>query len=191
MALMDSEADHAREYERLRAELADFVLDALATRMAAGEDPRLGKALTDAIDRRVDQAVAERLGAVEWPDPEAFADQVIAAAGSRGGNVGDGAGTTRRRTAEEPSRSTRSGNRSRGWSRTQIGILAVIVLAILAVGLYFFLRGAPAPVRTETRGDVTFIEPTPDGATNAQLPPANGAAPAPAAPGQNLQGPTP
>ncbi len=47
---MDDEADAAREYDRLRAELADFVLNALAERMAQGQQPQLSQALVEAYD---------------------------------------------------------------------------------------------------------------------------------------------
>ena len=178
---MDSEADYAREYERLRAELADFVLNAVAEQMASGERPELSQKLAEAIDRRVDEAVAARLAQADWPDPDSFADQVLAAAAGRGGG---GDYRPRARKSEDVRRPARKPAASGGFTRVQAIILGIIVLGIAAALIYFFFLRTPAPVRTETRGNVTFIEPTPDGATNVQQPPANGVAP-PAAPQGN------
>ena len=47
---MDEDTDAAREYERLRAELAEFVLEVLSERIATGKEPELSQALIDAID---------------------------------------------------------------------------------------------------------------------------------------------
>src|SRR5690348_7915788 len=98
------ESDYAREYERLRAELTDFVVDALAQRVASGEQPELSKALVEAIDRRVNAAIDARLANIEWPDPDAFADQVIAAAGGRSGALARGEGASVRRSVDSGAR---------------------------------------------------------------------------------------
>jgi hypothetical protein len=172
---MDSEADHAREYERLRAELADFVLDALAQRAAAGEQPQLSQALVEAIDRRVDQAVAARLSEVEWPDPDAFADQVIAAAGAHPSR--DSEARPRSRTADDV-RPSRRPTPARSFSPVQLWLLAIIGLMIVAGLTYYLLSRGGGGTQEKVVNNVTFVEPTPDG-VNAQTPPANGAAPAP------------
>jgi hypothetical protein len=105
---MDDGAEASREYERLRAELADFVLDALKERIAAGEEPRLSQALTEAIDKRVDAAVQDRLARATWPDPEDFAEAVIEAAGGRS-PAGDRAAATLNRTRGAGGKSRSSG----------------------------------------------------------------------------------
>lgn len=172
---MDNEADYAREYERLRAELADFVVNAVAEQMASGERPELSQKLVEAIDRRVEEAVTARLAQAEWPDPDAFADQVLAAAAGRGGGE---AYRARPRSIDDARRPTRKApGKSGGFTRVQAILLGLILVGIIAAAVYFLFLRTPAPVRTETRGNVTFIEPTPDGATNVQQPPANGVAP--------------
>ena len=195
---MDGEAEAAGEYERLRAELADFIVDALAQRMAAGEQPELSRALAEAIDRRVDEAVSARLGRVDWPDPDAFADSVIAAAAGRSGAGGSGGGEnfrprSRRSDEDGPDRSRRDlPPRSRRMSGGKIGLIAIVSILLVAAAAYFLLRGwSGSDVKTQTVGNVTFIEPTPDGSGNLPQPPGNAAAPTSAGTVQNVQGPTP
>jgi hypothetical protein len=189
---MDDEADAAREYDRLRAELADFVLDALAERIAAGHEPELSQALVDAIDRRVDHALAARVGNAEFPDPDAFADSVIAAAAGRSGG-GDryGAASTRARRNSEGDRGDRSEPRSRGLGGGKIALIALLGIAILAAAGYFLLRGGSTPGTNTVVMNVATntMEPTPDGAANAQQPPPGGtAAPTSAGAPENVQG---
>lgn len=179
----DNEADHAAEGERLRAELAEFVLDALAQRAASGEQPQLAQAIADAIDRRVEQAVAARVGQVQFPDPDSFADQVIAAAAARGFGGGEPP-RLRARSGEEPSVRRSSGMAIGNFSRLHIILISIIVVIIGALATYFVLNRGGAPTRSETVNNVTFItpEPTPDGGSNVVLPPpTNGAEPAPPA----------
>ncbi len=190
---MDDEADAAREYERLRAELADFVLDALAERIAAGQEPRLSQALVEAIDRRVDEAVAARIGRTEWPDPDAFADSVIAAAAGRGG---DGAAARARRADPAPPRSRREPPpREPRLKRGHWIMLALIAVAIIAAATYFFLNRTSGPVKTESSVNgvdvITFAPPEGNGANAQQPPPGNASAPTSAGAVQNVQGPTP
>jgi hypothetical protein len=190
---MDDEADAAREYDRLRAELADFVLDALAERIAAGHEPELSQALVDALDRRVDHALAARVGNAEFPDPDAFADSVIAAAAGRSGG-GDryGAASTRARRNSEGDRGDRSEPRSRGLGGGKIALIALLGIAILAAAAYFLWPRSSTPTATNTQvmNLVTnTMEPTPDGAANAQQPPPGGtAAPTSAGAPENVQG---
>lgn len=191
---MADEAEAAGEYERLRAELADFVMDALAERIAAGGQPRLSQALVEAIDRRVDEAVAARLASAEWPDPDAFADSVIAAAAGRGG--GEEARPRGRRIAgSSTSTGRREPPRSRRMSNGQIMLIALVAVAVVAAAAYFFLRSWNAPATNTVVMNVQGgnIEPTPDGGTNVQqLPPGNvAAAPVPANPVQNVPGQNP
>jgi len=194
---MDDEADAAREYDRLRAELADFVLDAVARRVAEGGQPELSRALTEAIERRVDEAVSARLGKVEWPDPDAFADSVITAAAARGGN---GAGD---RIETSASRARRSGEsrsapprRGRRMSAGQWALIALIGIAALAALAYFVTQGRDLTTNSATNSFIVntatgVIEPTPDGAANAQQPPASGAAPTSAGADVNTAGQVP
>lgn len=175
---MDDEADHAREYERLRAELADFVLGALGERVASGEQPQLSQVLADAIDRRVDEAVAARIGKIKWPDPDEFADRVIAAIDARG--VVDGERPRARNADEAPTRRT-APLKVGTYSRLQLILLAVIGVVIVAAIAYFILNRTVPQTTSETRNGVVFnrempAEPTPDGGSNVILPPpANGA----------------
>jgi len=172
---MDDEAEAAREYDRLRAELADFVLDALSERMARGDQPRLSQALAEAIDRRVDEAVSARLGRVEWPDPDGFADAVIAAAAGRAGAERQEGARARRgeRVDERP-----AAPRKRRLGAGQIALLALLGLGIIAAATLLFLRGwNQADTNTVVMNVQTnTLEPTPDGAANAQQPPVNAAA---------------
>lgn len=188
---MDGEAEAAGEYERLRAELADFIVDALAQRMAAGEQPELSRALIEAIDRRVDEAVSARLASVEWPDPDAFADSVIAAAAGRGASDVDRP-RSRRIVEESAGRSRRDPPPPRRLSNGRIAVIALIGILAVAAAAYFLLRGwSGSGVTTQTVGNVTFIEPTPDGSANVLQPPGNAAAPTSAGTVQNVQGPNP
>lgn len=151
---MDDDADAVREYERLRAELAEFVMGVLAERLAAGEEPKLSQALIDAIDRRVEDAVAARLGS---------------------GAIAE---------SEQPSRPTRRRQPAEApwFMRWRVAIVSAVVLAVLATAAFFYLNRTTAPTRTQTYNgiEVITVEPTPDG-LNAQQPPANGAVPANAA----------
>jgi hypothetical protein len=191
---MDDEADAAREYDRLRAELADFVLDALAERMAQGQQPQLSQALVEAIDRRVEEAVAARVGRAEWPDPDSFADSVIAAAAGRAGASGDrgeGSAAKARRTGGDEERGARSQpRRPRRLTSGQIGLLALLGIAIIAAAGYFMMRAWNSPTTNTVVMNVqgNMIEPTPDGGANAQLPPAGTAAPTSAGAPENVQG---
>jgi hypothetical protein len=193
---MDGEAEAAGEYERLRAELADFLVNALAERMAAGEQPELSRALAEAIDRRVDQAVSARLASVEWPDPDAFADSVIAAAAGRGG-VSSAAGSEgarpRSRRADEDGgdRHRPQPTRERNMNAGKIGLIALVALALVAAAAYFLLRNSPTGATNTVVMNVqtNSIEPTPDGSGALQT--GNAAAPTSAGADQNVQGPTP
>ncbi|HEY0114486.1 MAG TPA: hypothetical protein VGB54_02085 [Allosphingosinicella sp.] len=190
---MDGEADAAREYERLRAELADFVVDALAQRMAAGEQPELSQALIEAIDRRVDQAVSARLAQAEWPDPDAFADSVIAAAAGRSDGAGDGDRARSRRSDEDRyARSHRDSPKAK-MTAGRIGLIALIGILVIAAATYFLLRGWSSPASNTVVMNVqtNSIEPTPDGSANALQPPGNAAAPTSAGTAQNVQGQIP
>ena len=191
---MDDEADAAREYDRLRAELADFVLDALAERVAQGQQPQLSQALVEAIDRRVEEAVAARIHRSEWPDPDSFADSVIAAAAGRAGTSGDRieGSTARRRSSAGDDRGNRSEpRRPRRLTPGQIGIVALLSIAIVAAAAFFLLRAWNNPTTNTVVMNVqtNTLEPTPDGAANAQQPPAGGAAaPTSAGAPENVQG---
>ena len=178
----DNDADHAVESERLRAELAEFVLDALAQKAASGEQPQLAQAIAEAIDRRVEQAVAARIGQVQFPDPDSFADQVIAAAGARGFGDGEPIRTRARSYGEETPARRGAPLRVGNFTRLQIILMFIIGAAIVAGITYLLLNRNSTPTRSETVNNVTFItpEPTPDGGSNVVLPPpANGAEPAP------------
>jgi hypothetical protein len=191
---MDDEANAAREYDRLRAELAEFVLDALAERMAKGQQPELSQALVEAIDRRVEQAVAVRVGSVEFPDPDAFADSVIAAAAGRssGGDRYDASSARARRNSEGDVRGRAEPQRSRTLSGGQKALIALIGVAVLAVAAYFLYRALTTPATNTQVFNVTAngIEPTPDGASNAQQPPPPGGTATPGSAGapENVQG---
>lgn len=170
---MSDEADAAREYDRLRAELAEFVLQALSEQIAAGQQAQLSQALVDAIDRRVDEAVAARLAAVEWPDPDAFAESVIAAAG--GGRVPDAARRRSpiRREAEAPAR------RISG----RMVMAGIAGIALVALATFLVLRGWSGPTNTVVMNAQTKqIETPPAPAENVPQPVANEAVPLPAPP---------
>jgi hypothetical protein len=194
---MDGEADAAGEYERLRAELADFVVDALAQRMAAGEQPELSRALADAIDRRVDEAVSARLASAEWPDPDSFAESVLAAAAGRGGGAASGGGESfrprpRRSDDDFADRSRRDPPKARGMSAGKMGLIALVAIAVAAALAFYLLTRATPTTRTETFNGVNMIyEPTPDGSNVLQPPPGNAAVPTSAGSVQNVQGPLP
>jgi hypothetical protein len=191
---MDDEADAAREYDRLRAELADFVLDALAERVAQGQQPQLSQALVEAIDRRVEEAVAARVARSEWPDPDSFADSVIAAAAGRAGTSGDrmeSSSSKARRPSEDERGARAQPGRSRRLTSGQIGLLTLLGIAIIGVAAFLMWRAWNSPTTNTVVMNVqgNSIEPTPDGAANAQLPPAGGtAAPTSAGAPENVQG---
>lgn len=142
---MDGDAEVARELERLRAELMDFIVDGLADRMASGDHPRLSAALTDAIGRRVDQAVSQRMADAEWPDPERFADAVLAAAAGRAG-AGPGAGAGRDEDAGAPRRPRPDeGARDRRplpvpRSPLQLALAGLLALGIIAALTWFAMN---------------------------------------------------
>jgi hypothetical protein len=161
-----------------------------STPWRSAQQPELNQALVEAIDRRVDEAVKERLGRVEWPDPDAFADAVIAAARGRAGS-GDGSESYRARPRGG------DGPRGRAPAKRRLGsgqIAAIVLGAILliAAATYFLLRNWNGPESNTVVMNVqtNSIEPTPDGA-NMLLPPGNAAAPTSAGAAQNIQGPTP
>ena len=190
---MDGEADATREYDRLRAELADFVLDALAERIASGQQPELSQKLVEAIDRRVEQAVAARVSKAEFPDPDSFADSVIAAAAGRsgGGERYDASSARAPRNSEGNPRSRSDNQPSRKLSGGQKALIALIGVAVLAVAAYFLYRSLTTPTTNTQVFNVTAnaIEPTPDGASNAQQPPPGGTAtPGSAGAPENVQG---
>jgi hypothetical protein len=193
MASMDGEADAAGEYERLRAELADFVLDALAQRIAAGEQPQLSQALVEAIDRRVDEAVSARLAQAQWPDPDGFADSVIAAAAGRGGaRAANGESGRPRGPRADELRPRREPLKARG-NALKIGLIALVGIAIVAAAAFFLLRGLNGPVtNTVVMNVANGLEPTPDGGAGNVVPaPGNVAAPTSAGAAQNVQAPAP
>jgi hypothetical protein len=157
---MDDGAEASREYERLRAELADFVLNALAERIASGKEPRLSDALVEAIDRKVDAAVEERLTRSKWPDPDAFARDVLAAAGAQGSGGGERppASASRPRSGETRSRNTASGKstaRSTKLTNLQIALFTLIGIAIVAVITTFVLRNMSGTGTTMVRNQQT------------------------------------
>jgi len=182
---MDGDADAARELERLRAELTEFVVDALGERMAIGEQPELSARLVEAIDRRVDQAVANRMADAEWPDPERFAEAVLAAAAGKSVDA-ESLRSTRGAGAPAP--------RRRGVTPLQLGLLLLGAIILTAALTYFILRSlgdgttttnvaapaGPDPVIYDTNGQQLPGD-------NLQLPPPNSTATAP----ENAQGPTP
>ncbi len=134
---MDDQTDAAREYERLRAELAEFVLEILSERIATGKEPELSQALIDAIDRRVDAAVDERLGKL------GPADATRPAAARRSTPV--------RRNTPEPN------------NRFRLILLAAIGAAALVAIVFLVIRYLPAgPTNTTTRtgagNDTTVIQ---------------------------------
>ena len=181
---MDGDAEVARELERLRTELLEFVVDALGERMANGDYPELSERLAEAIDRRVDEAVARRVSAAEWPDADRFVDEVLAAAGERSGDAGPV------RAARRPASSRRR------LSNLHLGLIMLVAVLLTAAATYFVLQGwsggttmtnvaapiAPDPVVYDANG--VQIE-----GGNAAA--GNTAAPPPANTVQNTQGPTP
>jgi hypothetical protein len=195
---MDDETDAAREYDRLRAELADFVMDALAQRVAEGQQPQLSQALVEAIDRRVDQALSERIGRVEWPDPDAFADSVIAAAAARGGGGGGGdrietSATRARRNSEGRSTYRDPPERERRMGAASWLLIGALAVGVIVAAIFLLPRFFSAPTNTVVMNvAANAIEPTPDGAANAQQPPpANSAVPTSAGADVNMAGQTP
>jgi hypothetical protein len=188
---MDDEADAAGEYARLRAELADFVLDALAERIAEGRQPELSQAQVVAIDRRVEQAVSARVGRAEFPDPDAFADSVIAAAAGRSGSDRYDSSPARSRRGSEGERSRSEPRATRRLSGGQKAMIALLGIAIVAATAFFLLRAWSTPTTNTVVMNVATntLEPTPDGAANAQQPPPGGtAAPTSAGAPENVQG---
>jgi hypothetical protein len=165
---MDDGAEASREYERLRAELADFVLSALAERIAAGQEPRLSEALVEAIDRRVDAAVEERLARSQLPDPDTFADEVLAAAARRGGGDRPAASADRPRSDSVRSRAGGSGKASARSSRltnVQMLLFALIGIAIVAVITIFVLRSMSGTGTTMVKNEQAnqFVPEQPNG----------------------------
>lgn len=123
---MDDQTDAAREYERLRAELAEFVLEVLSERIATGKEPELSQALVDAIDRRVDAAIDDRLGKL------GPADATRPAAARRS--------TSAKRSAPEPN------------NRFKLILLAALGAAALVAIVFVVIRYLPAgPTNTTTR----------------------------------------
>ena len=179
---MNGDAEAARELDRLRTELLEFVVDALGEGMANGDYAELSERLVEAIDRRVDQAVAARLADTDWPDPDRFVDDVLAAAGGRSGEI-------------EPSRTARRPAPSRRGGLTNLHIALTMLAAVVltATVTYFVLQRwsgttttnvvspAPEPIIMDTNG--VQIEP-------GNLTEGNTVAP-PASSSQNAQGPTP
>lgn len=134
---MDDQTDAAREYERLRAELAEFVLEILSERIATGKEPELSQALIDAIDRRVDAAIDEKLGKL------GPADATRPAAARRSTPV--------RRSAPEPN------------NRFKLILLAAVGAAALVAIVFLVIRYLPSgPTNTTTRtgagNDTTVIQ---------------------------------
>lgn len=134
---MSDEADAEREYERLRAELAEFVLGVLSERIATGQEPQLSQALIDAIDRRVDAAVDERLGKL------GPADATRPAATRRSSPI--------RRSAPEPA------NRGRLILLAAVGVAALVAIAFVVIR---YLPAAPTNtvVRTDSGNETTVIQ---------------------------------
>lgn len=123
---MDDQTDAAREYERLRAELAEFVLEILSERIATGQEPELSQALVDAIDRRVDAAIDEKLGKL------GPADAARPAAARRSSPA--------RRSAPVPN------NRLRPILLAALGVAALVAIVFVVI------RYLPAgPTNTTTR----------------------------------------
>lgn len=145
---MDDQTDAAREYERLRAELAEFVLEILSERIATGKEPELSQALIDAIDRRVDAAVDERLGKL------GPADAARPAATRRSSPV--------RRSAPEPN------NRFRLILLAALGAAALVAIVLVVIR---YLPASPTNTTTRTGNETTVIQ-----VENGQIaPPANAA----------------
>lgn len=185
---MADDADVARELERLRAELMEFVLDGLAERMAGGAHPELTGAVAEAIDRRVDQAVTARVQGLHWPDPRDFADQVVAAAG---GGLASGNGEARRSPSHgtgDRARSRGSGMGVAGLGPTATGFLAAIAIALVALAFWWLLIRSDGQTNTVT-GPMA-PDPRIELPNGAQVAPGNGAAvplPGTTPPAQNSQ----
>lgn len=180
---MNGDSDAARELDRLRTELLEFVVDALGERMANGDYAELSDRLVEAIDRRVDQAVAARLADTDWPDPDRFVDDMLAAAG----RAGDG----------EPVRSARRTGATatrRRLTPLHIALLMLGAVILTAAVTYFVLQTWSG---TTTTNVVAPIAPDPVvyDDNGLQIEPGNAtgnvATPAPANTAQNAQGPTP
>jgi len=179
---MNGDAEVARELDRLRTELLEFVVDALGERMANGDYAELSDRLGEAIDRRVDQAVAARLADTDWPDPDRFVDDVLAAAGGR---AGDPEPRTRR-----PASAPRRGR----LSPLQIGLLMLGAVILTAAATYFILQIWTGTTTTNVTSPVT--DPIIIDTNGVQIDAGNGVAGNTAAPpaanaAQNAQGPTP
>lgn len=180
---MDDDAEVARELDRLRGELLEFVVDALGERMANGEYAELSERLVEAIDRRVDQAVAARLADTDWPDPDRFVDEVLASAAGRAGE-GETVRTTRR-----PATAARKG----GLSTVQLAVLMVGAVLLTALATYFVLQSWSGTTTTNVAAPIA-PDPVVYDANGVQIQPGNTASPAPPATGnaaQNVAGPTP
>ena len=134
---MSDDADATREYERLRAELAEFVLEILSERIATGKEPELSKALIDAIDRRVDAAIDEKLGKL------GPADAARPAAARRASPV--------RRSAPEPN------NRFKLILAAAVGVAALVAIVFLVIR---YLPSGPTNTTTRTGAgnDTTIIQ---------------------------------
>ena len=161
---MDGDAEIGRERERLRADLLDFLLAELATRSADGRAPELAGALAEAIDRRVDGAIADRLAGSDFPDPRRFADEVLAAAGGAA-----------------PRRSTAGKAASQRSSQLLPFLLGfVTALGVALVAWLVFNQLSRTPVETNIVPPlVNGVEPTSTGPVNILVQePANQAAPA-------------
>ena len=179
---MNGDAEAARELDRLRTELLEFVVDALGERMANGDYAELSERLVEAIDRRVDQAVAARLADTDWPDPDRFVDDVLAAAGGRSGDS-EHVRTTRRTAAPRRGRLT----------PLHIVLLMLGAVILTAAATYFVLQvwngttttNVTSPVSDPIIIDTNGVEIDAGNGTigNVTTPPAN--------PAQNAQGTNP
>lgn len=172
---MDDEAEAGRELERLRAELTEFVVDAMSQRMASGSQPELSAALAKAIDQRVDRVIEARVTDAHFPDPRQFADDVIAAARRSGGGGGaargSGGGALR--------------NRSINPKSFGLGFITALGITLVAWLIYSLLQ-RPADAQANVTAPITNgVEPTSSGPVNVIVENGAQAAPAPA----NLQAP--
>ena len=179
---MNGDAEAARELDRLRTELLEFVVDALGERMANGDYAELSERLVEAIDRRVDQAVAARLADTDWPDPDRFVDDVLAAASGR---ASDSEPRTRR-----PAAAPRRGR----LTPLHIGLLMLGAVILTAAATYFVLQVWSGPTTTNVTAPIA-PDPVVYDANGMQIDPGNAAAgnmtAPPANTAQNAQGPTP
>ena len=180
---MNGDAEAARELDRLRTELLEFVVDALGERMANGDYAELSERLVEAIDRRVDQAVAARLADTDWPDPDRFVDDVLAAAGGRSGEI-------------EPSRTSRRPAPSRrgGLSNLHLALIMLAAVILTATATYFVLQRWSGPTTTNVTSPVG-PDPIIIDTNGAEVAPGNGTignvTTPPANPAQNAQGTNP